>query len=77
MAPLSTHHTTDATFEADVLQASGPVWVDFWVTWCGPCKLVSKLLEAASVAYEGGELKSTTAGSITKAQLMALMDSQL
>ncbi|HEY4347630.1 MAG TPA: thioredoxin domain-containing protein [Gaiellaceae bacterium] len=39
---------TDATFEEDVLHASGPVAVDFWAPWCSPCHAVTKLLEGLS-----------------------------
>lgn len=46
-------HVSDASFEADVLKASGPVLVDYWAEWCGPCKMIAPVLDDIAVTYEG------------------------
>jgi len=50
---VSTTKTTDDNFETDVLKASGPVLVDFWAEWCGPCKQIGPALE--EISNEMGE----------------------
>lgn len=45
---MATKKVTDTSFESDVLAAPGPVVVDFWAEWCGPCKQIGPSLEEIS-----------------------------
>jgi len=44
---------TDATFETEVLKSELPVVVDFWAPWCGPCRMMSPVVEAAAEKWAG------------------------
>ncbi len=50
---MSTTKISDASFETDVLKAEGPVLVDYWAEWCGPCKMIGPALEEISNEMQG------------------------
>ncbi|PWC83182.1 thioredoxin [Azospirillum sp. TSH100] len=49
----TTIKVTDDSFEQDVLKADGPVLVDFWAEWCGPCKMIAPALDELAGEYDG------------------------
>ena len=46
-------HTSDDTFEADVIKSEIPVLLDFWAEWCAPCKMIAPLLTEIAEEYDG------------------------
>ena len=53
---MSSHHTkilTDANFQAEVLSSDKPTLVDFWATWCAPCRAIAPHVEALAEQYSG------------------------
>ena len=51
-------HVTDDSFDQEVLSANGPVLVDYWAEWCGPCKMIGPIIEEIAEEY-GDKLKVT------------------
>ncbi|MEW5966247.1 MAG: thioredoxin TrxA [Pseudomonadota bacterium] len=47
------HYISDDSFEQEVLQAGLPVLVDYWADWCGPCKMISPILDEVAKEYAG------------------------
>jgi len=68
---MATTQVTDSSFETEVLNSDGPVVVDFWAEWCGPCKMIAPALEEISEEMDG-QVKITKL-NIDETQDMAMI----
>ncbi|MFH1050832.1 MAG: thioredoxin [bacterium] len=46
-------HITESTYQSEVLESNIPVVIDFWATWCGPCKMIAPSIEEMASEFEG------------------------
>lgn len=53
MADVKPVTVTDGNFEEEVINAEGPVLVDFWAAWCGPCRMIAPMIEELASEFEG------------------------